>query len=330
MNEKYPLVSVIVPVYKVEDYLDACVQSLIQQTYPHLEIILVDDGSPDQCGVMCDAHAARDPRIRVIHKNNTGVAKARNAGLEEATGDLLFFVDSDDTLEQDAISILVDEMYEAKADMVCGTCNKIDENGSLIDTERSADHIVMSTEEALLYYAPREWAPWNRLIKASVHEGILFPPYKIHEDEAIKFRLLERCTRVVQLGEATYSYRQRSSSITASDSKTDRMDMFYSRKDNLEFLKQRHPQIMDHFLPNVCRAALYNLDDLISQPPSSHKDGHIQQIVALSKDEYALIRRNKGLSDSEKFRFWLIIHSNWANKRCLYIRFINFLRRIRK
>ncbi len=98
---EYPLISVIVPVYKVEDYLPRCVQSLLAQTYPNLEIYLVDDGSPDRCGILCDEFAAADSRIRVIHKENGGLSSARNAGIDVAQGEYLGFVDSDDWVEPD-------------------------------------------------------------------------------------------------------------------------------------------------------------------------------------------------------------------------------------
>ena len=100
------MVSVIVPVYKVEPYLDRCVRSILAQTYRDLEIILVDDGSPDRCGEMCDQYAALDGRVRVIHQNNAGQAAARNAGLEECHGEYVSFVDSDDEIDPQMISIL--------------------------------------------------------------------------------------------------------------------------------------------------------------------------------------------------------------------------------
>ena len=110
-----PLISVIVPVYKVEPYLDRCVQSIVSQTYENLEIILIDDGSPDQCPAMCDSWAERDPRIRVIHKENGGVSSARNEGLKAATGTWLSFVDSDDWLHPQffEITLMLAEKYAA-------------------------------------------------------------------------------------------------------------------------------------------------------------------------------------------------------------------------
>lgn len=116
MNEA-PLISVIVPVYKVERYLDRCVQSIVDQTYKNLEIILVDDGSPDNCPAMCDAWAEKDRRVRVIHKENGGVASARNVGIENTGGGYICFVDSDDWIEKNTIKILYDQLLNHGADI---------------------------------------------------------------------------------------------------------------------------------------------------------------------------------------------------------------------
>ena len=123
------LISVIVPVYKAEPYLDQCVQSIVSQTYANLEIILVDDGSPDNCPAMCDAWAEKDSRIRVIHKENGGVSSARNAGLDMATGDYITFVDADDWIESDMLEFLLHNMFEFKADISGCTFSKDFSNG---------------------------------------------------------------------------------------------------------------------------------------------------------------------------------------------------------
>ena len=122
-----PLISVIVPVYKAEKYLDKCVQSIVNQTYKNLEIILVDDGSPDNCPEMCDEWAKKDSRIKVIHKENGGVSSARNAGLDNSFGDYIGFVDSDDFIENDFYECLYDNLVENGADISFCTFKTLDE-----------------------------------------------------------------------------------------------------------------------------------------------------------------------------------------------------------
>ena len=126
--EQDPLVSIIIPVYKVEKFLDECVASVAAQTYANLEILLVDDGSPDNCPAMCDAWAARDPRIRVIHKPNGGLSDARNTGIAGATGAYIYFADSDDTVAPTLVEDCLNAMREYDADLVMFQFDTISEN----------------------------------------------------------------------------------------------------------------------------------------------------------------------------------------------------------
>lgn len=329
MSNTNPLVSVIIPVYKVEKYLKQCVDSVRNQTYTNLEIILVDDGSPDRCGEICDEYAAEDSRVRVIHQSNQGVAKARNTGIDLAKGDYFFFVDSDDVVERNALDTFMETVNLYTADMVCSGCSYIDEEGYPLDRSTEERMLIMNTDEALRYYAPREWAPWNRLVKAEVHKGIYFPPYKIHEDEAIKFRLIEQCKTVVEIPAATYQYRQRASSITAQNSNTDRMDMFYSRRDNYNYLVEHHPEIVDYFLRNICDAALYNLGVLINQNDTPSKSGRIKEVVQFIGQNYKTIKKSKQLPAALKIRCSIIVCSNWKKEKCLYVRFYKLLDKLR-
>ena len=130
----FALVSVIIPVYKVEKYLDRCVESIVNQTYKNLEIILVDDGSPDNCPRICDAWAEKDDRIKVIHKENAGMGMARNSGLETATGEYLMFVDSDDYLSENAVEVLYERMVVDGSDMAVGKHADVYDDGTINDT----------------------------------------------------------------------------------------------------------------------------------------------------------------------------------------------------
>ncbi len=148
-----PLVSVIVPVYGVERYLDACVEGLVGQTYRNLEILLVDDGSPDRCPAMCDAWTARDERIRVIHKANGGLSDARNVGLAKATGDYIYFVDSDDMVERNLIERAMATMRDYDADLVMFQFDTISEDGKPLTSSYKHNHyddvIIMTPVEAI-------------------------------------------------------------------------------------------------------------------------------------------------------------------------------------
>ena len=132
------LISVIVPIYNVEQYLDRCVKSIVEQTYTNLEIILVDDGSPDNCGAMCDSWAARDNRIKVIHKENGGLSDTRNAGLGIATGDFISFIDSDDWIESAFYEKLLTAIRESNAEVAACATNFVTEDERLIRVRQAA------------------------------------------------------------------------------------------------------------------------------------------------------------------------------------------------
>ena len=174
-----PTISVIIPVYKVERYLDACVTSVVGQTYPDLEIILVDDGSPDNCPALCDAWAAKDTRIRVIHRSNGGLSAARNSGLDVCTGDYIAFVDSDDRLEPETLERALRAQQRSGADLVLFHYLCTDENDQPLPDRTPADR----EEEALT--PPQFWekffasgdactyyvVAWNKLYRAELCRG---------------------------------------------------------------------------------------------------------------------------------------------------------------
>ena len=167
-----PLISVIVPVYNVEQYLDRCVNSLVGQTYQNLEIILVDDGSPDGCSVICDNWARKDSRVIVIHKNNGGLSSARNSALDVCSGDVIAFVDSDDWVEPDMFEKMLESMQEHDADIVQCSVLKTYENGQSVLIDKGLPTRVFSGETALhdfLYHRNRMTsAVWNKIYKASL------------------------------------------------------------------------------------------------------------------------------------------------------------------
>jgi Glycosyltransferases involved in cell wall biogenesis len=298
----------------------------MEQTYRNLEIILVDDGSPDRCPEICDRLAKEDKRIFVIHQINSGVSAARNAGLRIMTGELLFFTDSDDIVMPTAIQTMLDIMLTQNADMVCAQCSIIDENGNTIKNEvRTSTVSIFTREEAMKRYALRGWAPWNRLMKAYIHQDILFPSYRIHEDEAIKFRLLWNCRRIAELDQTTYAYRQRRGSITA-DSSTPRIDMFYSREENYYWLEKNCPQILPYFIKSLWDGALYNIGVFCRVGNVSDID--FKNILKFVKKYARIIFSGKDVTISEKLRLALFINSNWKSTNNLYCRLYRAIRRM--
>lgn len=212
MGEK---ISVIVPIYNVEQYLRRCIDSIINQTYKNLEIILVDDGSPDNCGQICDDYAKKDTRIKVIHKKNGGLSDARNVGLEVCTGDYISFVDSDDWIELNTYEIMMKSMNEYNADMVVSNINYVYKDK--VESKYSEDKIrCFNKEEAmkeLIKDGLVQAVVWNKLYKRVVIDNLRFKVGKLNEDEFFTYKICAKAERIVYIPEALYQYRQREDSI---------------------------------------------------------------------------------------------------------------------
>ena len=212
-----PLISVIVPVYNVENYLDQCMESIVGQTYPHLEILMVDDGSTDNSGTLCDQWAERDQRIRVIHQENGGLSAARNTALDAMSGELVIMVDSDDVLHPDAVSILLQAIQAHHADVAIGSFvvfDGKDVNWPTITNEKTVRHYDSQAALKAIYYQDKltNSSCW-RLFKASLFNDVRYPVGKYYEDLAIVYPLYKKCSLVVGIDDAVYGYRQRNDSI---------------------------------------------------------------------------------------------------------------------
>lgn len=206
-----PLVSIIVPIYNVEKYLKKCVDSIINQTYKNLEIILVDDGSPDLCGEICDEYVKMDKRIKVIHKINGGLSDARNAGLNIMQGQYVGFVDSDDWIEPNMYARLIENLIDFNADIsIGGVTNLLEsENGYKILRTTQKDEIInwsCDKEEAMECYFLGTWSAWDKIYKKTIFKDLRFPKGEINEDEAIALQILEQCDVISYTNEAVYNY----------------------------------------------------------------------------------------------------------------------------
>lgn len=209
-KDHLPLVSIIVPVYKAEKYIHQCVDSLLAQTYQNIEVILVDDGSPDRCGEICDEYAARDTRVKVIHQRNGGVGKARQTGIEHATGVYSIHADPDDWVDSTMIEEMVAKAKEDDADMVI--CDFFEENG----TNRYCQHLAMESapspaiiEERLIHHELSGYL-WNKMFRRECCGDIDFPSdITLLEDELFIIRVLRtgNIKRVAYLPKAFYHYR---------------------------------------------------------------------------------------------------------------------------
>ncbi len=270
-----PRISVIVPVYKVEDYLHRCVQSILSQTLKDLEVILVDDGSPDGCGVICEEFAAKDSRVKVIHKENGGLSDARNAGLDMATGDYIGFVDSDDHIRPTMYQRLLQALEENGADMSLCNYAYVDGQDRVDGTMRcSMESGVLSRSAALerLDTASPDYSfyvtAWNKLYKRSLFDSLRFPVGKLHEDEFVAHHIFDRCRCIAVVGEELYRYVQRSGSIMRGGVSVRSLDGVYALYDRYEFYLAQKMLLQ---AKEVLSSATWKLSTLLGQLPREAK-----------------------------------------------------------
>lgn len=218
--EQNILISVIVPVYNVEEYLPRCVDSILAQTYRNLEVILVDDGTKDNSDQICDAYAAKDSRIKVIHKKNGGLSSARNAGMDIAKGEYFGFVDSDDWIEPETYETMLGLALKHDAKMVCGGRYDVDSaTGEKIVGLCPRKEEVISGVDMLgrvFLWDQCDSAAWDKLYHRSLFQEIRYPSGLICEDVAIFYRLVELTEKVVLCDKPLYNYYHREGSITTS------------------------------------------------------------------------------------------------------------------
>lgn len=243
------LLSVIIPVYNIEPYLRKCIESVLNQTYTNMEVILIDDGSTDGSGAICDEYQSKDRRVKVFHKENGGQSTARNWGLRIATGEFLGFVDADDYIETDMYESLLREMDEDVDIVTCGTFIDFPENqhsqnklAYYISKRQKFDNI--SAIEELLRYNIFCYSVCDKIFRKKLFDNIRFPEGRTCEDLPVAYALFAKSRNVVHLGQPKYHYFQR-------DNSTSRQDFYYRRIDFVLFageickdIRRRYPKLV--------------------------------------------------------------------------------------
>lgn len=302
-------ISVIVPVYKVEQYLNRCIQSIVNQSYNDLEIVLVDDGSPDECPAICDSWAERDQRIKVIHKENGGLSSARNAGLDIATGDYIAFVDSDDYAASNMFEIMLDAAIRNNVDVAC--CGRVRvSTASKVEMFTLPEEQVFTGEEAikqLLIGGAIEEAAWDKLYKADIFDKRRFPDGEINEDIVQTIEILGACRQIVHVGRALYYYCENKNSITTSKYNHRKMICIKHLDQIANYLNKSYPQSLQYFYAlelRYCQGLLYLLLDN-AKTLNDNKDDY-KEVYARFKNAYKAAAFRKETSRSERMKGALI------------------------
>lgn len=252
------LISVIVPVYQVENYLNQCIESIIDQTYTNLEIILIDDGSKDNCPQICDEWSIKDKRITVIHKKNGGLSDARNVGLDIAKGKYIAFIDSDDWVDSRYIELLYSSLINSEADISACSIQKVYDADSVDPYNLNPQLQLATPKEAIkdiLYDRRFKTVAWNKLYSEEILAGERFLVGKIHEDEFFSYKVFDKTKKLVFIDAPLYKYRQRSGSIMSSPSlkHLDSLDAYLNR---IKFLENNYADLALKDKLNFCIACI--------------------------------------------------------------------------
>ncbi|WHX41426.1 glycosyltransferase family 2 protein [Mesobacillus sp. AQ2] len=259
-------VSVVVPIYRVEKYLNRCIDSILNQTYRNIEIILVNDGSPDRCGSIAEEYAANDSRIKVIHKENGGLSDARNAGMEKVTSKYMIFVDSDDWLAANAIDILLSTSKKYKADVVQSAFYYAYEDHLLIDRKHynaKRPPVILNTESLMYELVKNERVKnfaWGKLYKTSILQDIPFKKGVLFEDVFWAHQVMDRVQKFILINQPLYFYMQRSDSIVASYTPRN-LDILAGLKERHKFIEENYQDLVDESYKGILKNSLihYNL-----------------------------------------------------------------------
>ena len=300
--EKQPLISVIVPVYKVEDFLPRCVESVLAQTYPYLEIILVDDGSPDACGTICDGYAQKDPRIKVIHKENGGLSSARNAGLDIAEGEYIAFLDSDDWVEPEAYETMLALAQKHGARLVCaGRYNVYGDEKVLGLCPKQEAKVSGETFAGMIFrWDHCDSAAWDKLYHRSLWESMRYPLGKICEDVPVTYRLALEAGEVALCPKPFINYYHRPGSITTSAVSQKNFHFAEHTEGVYAYICKNHPAIADHARYQRVKSLSHMLL-LLDTSGKEARETYAQQYIRLRKQ----------LTE----HIWFIVRSPWFTRK---------------
>ena len=298
-------ISVVIPVYNVSKYLNQCIESIINQKYKKLEIILVDDGSTDNSAQICDEYAKKDYRIKVIHKENGGLSDARNTGIDNATGDYIGFVDSDDWISEDMYLTLYNNMKKEDADISC--CNRFFAYSNKIIPYGTVNfYEVMNSERAIELMCTHGYlgtSAYTKLYKRETFKDIRYPKGKVNEDIYTTYKLFDRASRIVYEAVPLYYYRQRKGSIT--NSKKVNVNAMEASKELLDFVERKYPKIKNAAIRNYVFYSIGVYDNILK---SGDKDkiGLKTKIRQEIKKYYAIMKNDETICKSRKVQLFLI------------------------
>ena len=307
-GEKAPLLSIIVPVYKVENYLPKCIDSILAQTFTDFELILVDDGSPDDCPALCDAAAEKDARVRVIHQKNGGLSAARNAGLDAARGAWIGFVDSDDYIAPEMYEVLYQAVQSTGADLALCDYAEVDEAGtpcppmhvSLSEGELTGQELLKRASGLMVQLA------WNKLYRRAIFTQLRYPEGKLNEDLFLIPEVCLQIQKAVVVPKALYYYVQRGGSIMSGNKTLRHFDAAEAAQRYWECLVENAAY---DALANAAKFTMGSVSRVYRQlPPALRKAPRSREMLRMQFEVVDRTRRYCTVPGGLWLQSWLLWH----------------------
>ena len=290
------LISIIIPVYNVEKYLDKCINSVVNQSYTNLEIILVNDGSTDNSPAICNKWADKDSRIKVINKANGGLSDARNAGLIAASGTFVAFIDSDDYIEPDMYEKLINTIHQAESDIALCKFRYVYETEQYsVCSADSFDITEYTTFDAMssLIDDRIKQVVWNKLYKVELIKDIMFDVGKFHEDEFWSYKAIGNSSKIAEIDYTGYNYLQRANSIMNNGYSIRRLDALEAKCLRQTYLDTKYPELSDKGRINLIFFAIYNGQMALKHLDKTEKKAAFIQLKNCINNNITLLDLNK-------------------------------------
>ncbi|WP_216696880.1 glycosyltransferase family 2 protein [Anaerostipes faecalis] len=315
--EQKSLISVIVPVYNVEQWLERCIESICRQSYHNLQIILVDDGSTDNSGKICDRFALTDSRVLVIHKKNGGLSDARNAGMLQAKGEYISFVDSDDWLESLFYENLFFVIQKYDCDIVgCEYQKKKEQILETTDISNISEQVFDRTSAMSALIDNRiQQVVWNKLYKQKIIEDIFFKKGKYHEDEFWSYQVFARAKTYVSIDYIGYNYFQRENSIMGEEYSLKRLDAVEAKVERQNFLNSHFSELVVKGKINLIFTCLYHGQLSLTYLPKNEQKKALKYLKSIIEQFRVNGKETKDLSFSHKI--WLFLAKNQFLFACI-------------
>lgn len=319
--------SIIVPVYNVEKYIERCINSILAQTIDSFEIILIDDGSTDGSGEICDKYAQNNHNIIVIHKENAGISTARNVGIEIAKGDFIGFVDSDDWIDKNMYKTLYDLCIRHRADI--STCRTKSTKLELVETQYigvdEVDVETLTNKEAILRLYNNDltgYCVWNKIFSRELFQGIRFPIGRIYEDAAIIYKLINKSSLIVVYNCALYNYFIGNISITRSKFSTRRLDVIVTLEELLEFMGKFYPESKEKIEYMYYESLKRIIVEIINEGTIIQNRTSIKYVIKKLRGFSKTITKNNLIVKKDRLFMAGVNHFNWLLFGYYKVRFI--------